>query len=95
MGAEADISGKLHCLQPEFCRKVVPVHMDMGRLVRLMAVEVEFIRPDPQYRRHAVLCLHGGVGKQFLHFVLGQHGVDDPHDGLLVFWFQLVDYPYP
>jgi hypothetical protein len=39
--------------QPEFCRQVVAVNVDVRRLIRFMAEEVHAIGSTPQDRRHS------------------------------------------
>src|ERR1017187_7430868 len=51
--AEAKVSGQRNRVQPELCRLIVAIHMDMGRLVRLMAVKIHAVWPHHQYGWHA------------------------------------------
>jgi len=52
-GTEAKVSGQRNRVQPELCRLIVAIHMDMGRLVRLMAVKIHAVWPHHQYGWHA------------------------------------------
>ena len=52
-GAKSKVSGKCHRLQPELCRQIVPINMDMPRLVWFVAIEIEPIRTGSQDSRHA------------------------------------------
>jgi len=50
---EAKVSGQRNRVQPELCRLIVAIHMDVGRLVQLMAVKIHTVWPRHQYGRHA------------------------------------------
>src|ERR1035437_5268132 len=52
-GTEAKVSGQRNRVQPELCRLIVAIHVNMGRLVRLMAVKIQAVWPDHQYGWHA------------------------------------------
>jgi hypothetical protein len=51
-GREAEVSGEANRLQPELSRQIVPVNVNMRRLIRFMAVEVEAVRAASQHGRH-------------------------------------------
>src|SRR6266540_606870 len=44
LGCEAEVPCEADRLQPELRRQIVPVNMDMRRLIGFMAVEVEAVR---------------------------------------------------
>jgi hypothetical protein len=46
---EAKVSGQRNRVQPELRRPIVTTHMDVGRLIRLMAVKLHAVRPHQQY----------------------------------------------
>ena len=52
-GAKSKVSGKCDRLQPEFCRQIVPINVDMPKLVWFVAIEIEPIRTGSQDSRHA------------------------------------------
>ena len=52
-GTEAKVPSQRDRVQPEFCRLIVSIHMNVGRLVRLMAVEIHTVRSRRQYGWHA------------------------------------------
>ena len=51
--AEAKVSGEGNRVQPELCRLIVAIHMDMGRFVRLVAVKIPAARSHRQDGWHA------------------------------------------
>src|SRR5438105_6379615 len=52
LGWEAEVPRQADRLQPELGRRIVPIDMDMRRLIGFMAVEVEAVRPASQDGRH-------------------------------------------
>jgi hypothetical protein len=46
------VPGQRNRLQPELGRKIVPINVNMGRLLRLVAVKVKAVRASSQYSRH-------------------------------------------
>jgi hypothetical protein len=62
---ESEILRKSHGSQPEFCRKIVPINVDVGRLIRLVAVEVKAVWTMSPDSRHATLIAKtSGSGRQ-------------------------------
>src|SRR5262249_37836799 len=51
LGRETKVPRESDRLQPELCRQVVPINMDMRRLMGFVAIEVEAIRPAAQDSR--------------------------------------------
>jgi hypothetical protein len=49
---EAKVSSQGNGVQPEFCRLIIPIHVDVRRFVRLMAIEVHPVRAYQQDGRH-------------------------------------------
>ena len=54
---EAKVSSERDGFHPELCRLIVPVHMNVGWFVRLVAVEIHTVWPSHQDGRHAVQYL--------------------------------------
>ena len=52
LGREAEVPCEADRLQPELGRQIVPVNMDMRRLIGFMAIEVEAVRAASQDGRH-------------------------------------------
>ncbi len=52
LGREAEVPCEADWLHPEVGRQIIPVNMDMRRLMGFMAVEVEAVRAASQDRRH-------------------------------------------
>jgi hypothetical protein len=51
-GWEAEVAREADRLQPEFGRQIVPINMDMGWFIGLMAVKVEAVGAASQDSRH-------------------------------------------
>src|SRR5271156_408493 len=56
MSTKPKVCGQLDGIEPELGGRVVAIHVNMGRLVRLMAIEIESIRAGSEHRRHARDC---------------------------------------
>ena len=52
-GTEAKVRSQRNGVQPELCRLIVPIHMDVGRLVRFMAIKIHTVRPHQKDGWHA------------------------------------------
>jgi hypothetical protein len=52
MSPEPEVSGKSDRLKPELGGEVLSVNMNVGQLIRFMAVEVESIGSGPKNGRH-------------------------------------------
>jgi hypothetical protein len=52
MSAKAEIAGQANRLEPELRAPLISIDMHVRRLMGLMAVEVEGIWPNAQYRRN-------------------------------------------
>jgi hypothetical protein len=59
VGAKSKVRRQLHRIEPEFCGNVIAIDMNMRRLVRLMAVEIESVGARAQYRRHGAIVAKG------------------------------------
>jgi hypothetical protein len=46
------VPGERNRLHPEFAREIVPVDVNVGWLLRLVAVKVKAVRAGSQYSRH-------------------------------------------
>jgi len=58
LGVEPEIVGEGNWVEPEVGRQVIPVNMDMRRLInQIVAVEVETVRPDSQHCGHERILL--------------------------------------
>lgn len=57
MCPESDITGQRYRIEPELCAKSVSVDMDVRRLVRLMAVEIEPVWPNSQNGCHSKMSM--------------------------------------
>ena len=69
-GCETEVSSQLNRVRPELCRLIVSIHMDVGRLVGLMAVEIHPVWPDHQYSRHfLIISLKREPDSSFRNFV--------------------------
>src|SRR5450755_390835 len=55
MCAEAQVPSQSNRIEPEFRRKIVAIHMDVGRFVGLVAVEIKSVRSRPQYSWHSAV----------------------------------------
>src|SRR5438067_12872253 len=53
LGWEAEVPRQADRLQPELGRQIVPIDMNMRRLIGFMAVEVKAVRPASQASMHA------------------------------------------
>jgi hypothetical protein len=62
MRAKAEIPRQSDRIQPELCAPIVTIHVNVGGLVGLVAVEVESVWANPQYRRHEVILPNGAAG---------------------------------
>jgi hypothetical protein len=62
MRAKAEIARQSDRTQPEFGAPIVTIHVNVGGFVGLVAVEVESVRANPQYRRHDVILPDGAAG---------------------------------
>jgi hypothetical protein len=51
-GRETEVPCKADWLQPELGRQIIPVNMDMRRLIGFVTVEVEAVRAASQDDRH-------------------------------------------
>ena len=54
-GREPEVPREPDRLQPELGREIVPIDMDMRRLMQFVAVEVKAVRTGPQDSRHEIL----------------------------------------
>jgi hypothetical protein len=45
----------LHGIEPEFCRNIIAIDVNMRPLVRLMTVEVESVRAGAEHRRRGAI----------------------------------------
>jgi hypothetical protein len=52
LGREAEVPRETDRPQPELSRQIVPIDMDVRRLIRFMAVEIEAVRAASQDGRH-------------------------------------------
>jgi N-acetylglucosamine-6-phosphate deacetylase len=52
LGREAEVPRETDRLQTELSRQIVPIDMDVRRLIRFMAVEIEAVRAASQDGRH-------------------------------------------
>jgi len=52
LGREAEVPREADRLQPEFGRQVVPINVDMRRLIGFMAIEVAAVGAASQDGRH-------------------------------------------
>src|SRR5882672_4688986 len=59
MGTKPKVCRQLNRIEPELGGRVIAIHMTMGRLIRLMTIEVESIRAGSESRRHGPDCSRG------------------------------------
>ncbi len=50
--AETKVSGQRNRLQPELCRLIIAINMDVRRLVRLIALKIHTVRAHQHYGWH-------------------------------------------
>jgi hypothetical protein len=62
MRAKAEIPRQADRTQPELGAPIVTIHVNVCGFVGLVAVEVESVRANPQYRRHDVMLPHRAAG---------------------------------
>jgi hypothetical protein len=62
MRAKAEIARQADRTQPEFGAPIVTIHVNVCGFVGLVAVEVESVRANPQYRRHDVILPDRAAG---------------------------------
>jgi hypothetical protein len=66
-GVKSKISRQPHGFQPEFCRESVTIHVHVGRLIRLVAVEIDSVGTGPEYRRHGAILANCGGNRIGVH----------------------------
>jgi len=62
MSTKAEVPRQPDRIEPEFGAPIVAIHVNVGRFMGLVAVEVEGIRANPQYRRHAAILPDSAAG---------------------------------
>jgi hypothetical protein len=62
MSSKAQVARQSHGLEPELCGEILPVNVNVRRLVGFMAVEVKPIGPASQRSWHEGILLEGAKG---------------------------------